>query len=125
MSLAKEEEHWLKEFVSNLKERSSPPASAHANWEIRLDEHEFIRWRSALDDHCLFFDGASKGNPGVAGGGGVLLRLGGSSELRFHWGLGIESNNRAEALALWQGLNLAINRNILSISIFGDSRLII
>lgn len=78
-----------------------------------------------MDDHCLFFDGASKGNPGVVGSGVVLLRPGGSSELRFHWGLGIESNNRAEALALWQGLNLAINRNILSLSIFGDSRLII
>ena len=78
-----------------------------------------------MDDHCLFFDGASKGNPGVAGGGGVLLSPGGSTELRFQWGLGIESNNRAEALALWQGLNLAIKRNFLSISAFGYSRLII
>jgi len=117
MSLVKEEEYWLKELAPNLKERSIPPAFSHANWEIRLEELEFIKWRSALDDHCLFFDGASKGNPGVAGSGGVLLRPRGSSELRFHWGLGIESNNRAKALALWQGLNLAINRNILSLSL--------
>jgi len=125
MSLVKEEEQWLKDLVPNLKERSIPPAFAHANWEIRLEELEFIKWRSALDDHCLFFDGASKGNPGVAGSGGVLLNPGGSQEMRFHWGLGIETNNRAEALALWQGLNLEINRNILSLSVFGDSRLII
>eukprot|EP00253_Pinus_taeda_P024317 PITA_24317 len=124
-SLVKEEEQWLKDLIPNLKERPVPPALSQANWEIRLEELEFIKWRLALDDHCLFFDGASKGNPGVAGSGGVLLSPGGFPELRFHWGLGIETNNRAEALALWQGLSLAINRNILSLSVFGDSRLII
>ena len=72
-----------------------------------------------------FFDGASKGNPGIAGGGGVLLGPDGSDVLRFAWGLGKESNNRAEALALWQGLNQAIKGKFLSISVFGDSRLII
>eukprot|EP00253_Pinus_taeda_P010228 PITA_10228 len=102
-----------------------PPDASHANWEIRLEESEFIKWRSALEDHYLFFDGASKGNPGIAGSGGVLLNPGGFTEMRFHSGLGIETNNRAEALALWQGLNLAINRNILSLFVFGDSRLII
>eukprot|EP00253_Pinus_taeda_P022475 PITA_22475 len=125
LSLTKDEEQWLKELIPNLKERPNPPASGQANWEIRLEELEFIKWRSALEDHCLFFDGASKGNPGIAGSGGVLLNPGGFTEMRFHWGLGIETNNRAQALALWQGLNLAINKNILSLSVFGDSRLII
>lgn len=125
MSLTKDEEQWLKELIPNLKERPIPPAPGQANWEIRLEELEFIKWKSALEDHCLFFDGASKGNPGIAGSGGVLLSPGGFTEMRFHWGLGIETNNRAEALALWQGLKLAINRNILSLSVFGDSRLII
>ena len=125
LSLTKDEEQWLKELIPNLKERPIPPDASHANWEIRLEESEFIKWRSALEDHCLFFDGASKGNPGIAGSGGVLLNPGGFTEMRFHSGLGIETNNRAEALALWQGLNLAINRNILSLSVFGDSRLII
>eukprot|EP00253_Pinus_taeda_P015908 PITA_15908 len=125
LSLSKDEEQRLKELIPNLIERPILPASGHANWEIRLEESEFIKWRSALDDHCLFFDGASKGNPGIAGSGGVLLNPGGFTEMRFHWGLGIETNNRAEALALWQGLNLAINKNILSLNVFGDSRLII
>ena len=78
-----------------------------------------------MDDHYLFFDEASKGNPGAAGGGGVLLNPDGSTLLRYHWGLGFESNNRAKALALWQGLSLALNRNIHSLTVFGDSRLII
>ena len=59
------------------------------------------------------------------GGGGVILSPGGSTELHFSWGLGHETNNRSKALALWQGLNLAIKRNFLSILVFGDSRLII
>ena len=79
MSPVKEEEHWLKDLVPNLKERSIPPAFSHANWEIRMEKLEFIKWRSTLNDHCLFFDGASKGNPGLAGSGGVLLSLGGST----------------------------------------------
>lgn len=45
MSLVKEEEQWLKELVLNLKERSIPPAFSHANWKIRLEELEFIKWR--------------------------------------------------------------------------------
>jgi len=73
----------------------------------------------------LFFDGASKGNPGFAGGGGILLCPDGSAQVRFAWGLGKETNNRAEALALWQGLSQAIKGNVRSLSVFGDSRIII
>lgn len=123
--MLKEEENWFKELVPKLKERPPQSVPVFSSWEIRLEEQEFIKWRSALEEHCLFFDGASKGNPGVAGSGGVLLSPGGSPEMRFHWGLGIETNNRAEALALWQGLTQAIKRNIPSLVVFGDSRIII
>jgi len=123
--LDSEEELWLKDIVPNNQTNPISPATCHAMWEIRLEEQEFLKWRSALDDHCLFFDGASKGNPGAAGGGGILLNPDGTTLLRYHWGLGIESNNRAEALALWQGLTLALKRNIQSLTVFGDSRLII
>jgi ribonuclease HI len=73
----------------------------------------------------LFFDGASKGNPGSTGGGGVLVSPTGHLEFSFSWGLGIESNNRAEALALWQGIIQAINHNVQDLVIIGDSRLVI
>jgi len=69
-------------------------------WEIRLVEQDFIKWRSNLEDHCLFFDGASKGNPGIAGAGGILLNPNGNITLSFAWGLGQDPNNKAEALAL-------------------------
>ena len=35
------------------------------------------------------------------------------------------SNNMAEALALWQGLKLAQERNLKSLVVFGDSKLIL
>jgi ribonuclease HI len=61
----------------------------------------------------------------VAGGGGVLVNPNGQLELSYAWGLGAETNNRAEALALWQGLNQAISKNVQDLVIIGDSRIII
>ena len=70
-------------------------------------------------------DGASKGNPGQAGGGDIILDPSGKLHLSYAWGLGHASNNQAEFLALWQGLNQARKLNIQKITIFGDSRLIV
>ena len=99
--------------------------ASHANWEIRLEENDFLIWRSKLKKRCLFFYGASKGNPGLAGGGGVLLSDENTILATYVWGLGIMSNNKAEVLALWQGLRQAQERNIDSLVVFGDSKLII
>jgi ribonuclease HI len=43
----------------------------------------------------------------------------------FHWNLGIATNNQAEAYALYQGLLLAKILNIHSLSVIGDSKIII
>ena len=101
------------------------PISNHANWEIRLEENEFLLWRSKLKKSILFFYGASKGNPGLVGGGGVLLSDENSILATYAWGLGSMSNNKAEALAFWQGLKQAQERNLKSLVVFGDSKLII
>jgi len=65
-----------------------------------MKEEDFEEWKRQRRKHILFFDGASKGNPGVAGGGGVLVNLNGQLELSYAWGLGVETNNIAEALML-------------------------
>ena len=90
-----------------------------------MNEQEFIKWRSALDEWCLFFDGASKWNPGQARGGGIIFEPSGKLHLSYAWGLGHTSNNHAEYLALWQGLNQAGKLNIQKLTILGDSRLIV
>jgi ribonuclease HI len=69
-----------------------------------MEEQEFLKWRSSINEWCLFFDGVSKGNPGQAGGGGIILEPSGTIHLSYAWGLGYASNNQAEFLALWQGL---------------------
>ena len=90
-----------------------------------MEEADFIKWRCSLGVHCLFFDGASKGNPGPSGGGGVILFPSGSTRSSYAWGLGVDSNNVAEFYALWQGLRQAIRLNIRKISVFGDSRIVV
>ena len=39
-------------------------------WEIRLDKSQFGNWMKERKMFKLFFDGASKGNLGMAGSGG-------------------------------------------------------
>ena len=72
-NLLPKELHWLSMIVSNLQNRNLTNHPQTAQWEIRLDEPDFMRWKSTLNEPCLFFDGASKGNPGIAGGGGMIL----------------------------------------------------
>ena len=98
---------WCKIF---LKERSPPqskfPSSRikHSSstfpWEIRNNCSEFRAWLLEINSYAFFFDGASKGNPGVAGVGGILLNPRGQIEQTFSWGLGHRTNNEAEWLAL-------------------------
>ena len=75
--------------------------------------------------HTLFFDGASKGNPGMAGAGGVIFDPGGSKKEDFSWGLGRSTNNHAEWLALLKGLEIALTLGIRDLVVFRDSLLVI
>ena len=72
----------------------------HEKWEIWLKEEEFGEWKSERSKHLLFFDRAPKGNPKATGGGGVLLDPDGKLDLSYAWGLGVDTNNRVEALTL-------------------------
>ncbi|KAL5740190.1 hypothetical protein ACOSP7_029066 [Xanthoceras sorbifolium] len=71
----------------------------------------------------LKFDGASKGNPGRAGAGAVLLCKDDSGWL-LREGLGIATNSVAEYRALILGLKYALERNFTDISVNGDSKLV-
>ena len=124
-TLSPEEDRWFKELNLNQQSNKATKPPQKENWEIRLEEQDFIKWRSALDEWRLFFDRASKGNPGHAGGGGIIFEPSGNPHLSYAWYLGHASNNQEEYLALWQGLNQARKLNIQKLTIFGDSRLIV
>jgi ribonuclease HI len=76
-------------------------------------------------DYKLFFDGASKGNPGLAGAGAVIYHC----EEEIWCGdkfIGEKAtNNQAEYSGLIIGLNKAIELNIKSLLVNGDSLLVI
>jgi len=102
-----------------------PRVKAFNHWQLRLTEVEFSAWRFSKQKHNLFFDGASKGNLGEAGGGGIILNLEGNLERKYSWGLICKSNNITEALALSQGLNQLLIQYITKVNVFRDSQSLI
>jgi len=76
-------------------------------------------------EYKLFFDGCSKGNPGLSGAGAVIYKN--DNEI---WSgtsfVGVKAtNNQAEYEGLILGLQKAIDMNIKSLLVKGDSQLVI
>ena len=101
VTLNKDEYVWFHELDPSLLDRTKQVTKQYSPWEIRLEEHEFLKWRSSLEKHILHVDGASKGNPGPARSGGILLDISGKIVLNFSWGLGLNTNNTPEILTIW------------------------
>jgi len=119
------EEEWMSNILPNPLKVEIAPTPPTNKWEIKLDSSSFTKWRNSLQKHSLFFDGASKGNTGATGGGGVLIDPEERKILSYSWGIGKDTNNIAEVLALWQGLSQALAKNITDLNVFGDSHIII
>jgi len=75
-------------------------------------------------DFILNFDGASKGNPGLSGAGMVIYENGEEiwSSCKF---VGYKTNNQAEYSALILGLKGALSLGIKTLTVLGDSLLVI
>ena len=77
------------------------------------------------NNYHLFFDGASKGNPGAASVGYHITSADADKIISNSLFIGIKTNNAAEYLALIYGLRTASNLGIKNLSVYGDSKLII
>jgi ribonuclease HI len=75
--------------------------------------------------YTLFFDGASRGNPGKAAAGAVLYGSDKTIVGEVSTYLGVKTNNQAEYIALVLGLQKAITLGIKNIHVYGDSLLVI
>lgn len=73
----------------------------------------------------LNFDGASKGNPGKAGFGGIFRDHEGSPLLIFFGNIGWDTNNSTELEGLWQGLLLSQRHGFQTLEIEVDSLILI
>ena len=65
----------------------------------------------------LYFDGASRGNPGPASYGGVIYKPDGTTLLTYKKAIGKHTNNVAEYLGLIVGLRHCIDQKINDLSI--------
>jgi ribonuclease HI len=73
----------------------------------------------------LFADGGSRGNPGPAASGAVLLDPSGNLLEEIGAYLGVATNNVAEWTALILGLEAALNRGIRTLAVRLDSELVV
>jgi ribonuclease HI len=73
----------------------------------------------------LYSDGASRGNPGPAGAGFILLDPGGEIRAQAGHYLGVATNNVAEYRGLLLGLKAAHKLGILKLHVFSDSELLV
>ena len=72
----------------------------------------------------LYFDGASRSNPGEASYGGVIYE---NKDEKLVYGkyVGVRTNNEVEYMGLLNGLKEAVKMNIKNMNVFGDSKLVI
>lgn len=84
--------------------------------EFKCPHEDFIK---------LNFDGASKGNPGLAGFRGIFKYSRGWTRWVYADRGGIMSNNGAELMAVYQGIRITIRNGYTKLEIKGDSNLVI
>jgi len=108
------------------------------NWELQIHQDSTTtqrtnrnikdnsRWTPPPNNsYKLNFDGASKGNPGQAGFGGIIRDSKGKLKQLYYGSLGWDTNNSAELEGLWQGLSIAKEFNLQPLLVEGDSQIII
>eukprot|EP00253_Pinus_taeda_P026720 PITA_26720 len=108
------------------------------NWELQIPQESTMtqrinrnikdnsRWiPPPINTYKLNFDGASKGNPGQAGFGGIIRDSKGSLLQLYFGNIGWDTNNSAELEGLWQGLSIARELNLHPLMVEGDSQIII
>jgi ribonuclease HI len=76
-------------------------------------------------EYKLQFDGCSKSNPGIAGAGAVIYKFNEEISSKIKFVGNNETNNVAEYTGLIIGLLEAINLNIKTLVVEGDSMLVI
>eukprot|EP00253_Pinus_taeda_P008659 PITA_08659 len=127
-SWAQEEKDWYNKF--NICHTQNPPPKSKAHkkqsiWKLRGTKEEILQWIRAQNRPTLFFDGASKNNPGAAREGGIIKDQNGVPICRYEWGLGKASNNAAEAYSLLLGSTILSKKGLKNAIILGDSAIII
>lgn len=78
-----------------------------------------------LEEAKLFTDGGSRGNPGPAATGVIILDMEDNVVKKSSKYLGETTNNQAEYQALLEGLGLALELGVKKLEVYMDSELIV
>ncbi len=109
-----------------ISERDAvPPQPVEEERQALPSSKRTINTKGQIGQCRLFTDGASRGNPGEAGAGAVLLDGNNRELLGLSQYLGRCTNNVAEYKALLLGLEQALRLGCKTVDIFLDSELIV
>jgi hypothetical protein len=91
-------DHWEKNWMERFPINTAACNFVHIGsaWQLQLSASNFPHWIKDQAHHSLCFDGASKGNLGATGAGGVLYDRRGQIESTYHLSVGNTTNNQAE-----------------------------
>jgi len=127
--LQQEERDWYnKALIENKLEafnEKNNDIAKNKEWKLWLNDEEMAEWIREQRKHILFFDGASKNNPGRVGAGGLILDPNGKRISTYEWGLGEMSNNKAESYSFLLGTKILKKKGVKDPIITGDSAIII
>jgi hypothetical protein len=121
--ILQEEKEWLGSSVLNLRTHSAEKTHLETEWRLRDSHDIFQSWWQKQGKTSVFFYGASKGNPGTTGAGGIIYSSEGEKLATFCWGLGQRTNNQAEILSLIKVCQIARERGHRELQAFGDSEI--
>ncbi|XP_057868680.1 uncharacterized protein LOC131075800 [Cryptomeria japonica] len=119
--------HWDGMITRTWKLLASIPSHGSVAKSLVLKSKRIVaKWAPPPPGHFkLHFDGASRGNPGLAGAGMAIFYHNAILIATQCHALGSHSNNFAECQALSLGVDLAISLGIKHLSIQGDSMVVI
>tara|TARA_B100000795_G_scaffold269436_1_gene258796 strand:- start:5875 stop:6300 length:426 start_codon:yes stop_codon:yes gene_type:complete len=75
--------------------------------------------------YSLYFNGISRGNPGPSSFGGVIYNKNKQEVITYNKAIGIYTNNVAEYMGVYTGIQVCIENGIKKVDIYGDSKLVV
>lgn len=125
MPKAKKKKGWDDRMLKNWFGLKTPQVIGKG-YQVSKQNRENCKWRPPnIGWFKLNFDGASRGNSGPSGAGGVIHSWQGKTIARYSKPLEIDTNNMAEFKALVLGLSLCIELNLAKVEIEGDSAIVV
>lgn len=90
-----------------------------------MPSDELTLFSSSADPSYMYFDGGSRGNPGPAAWGFLVVDSDGATVVERGLAIGTATNNEAEYAGLIAGLEFARDAGIQRLVVRGDSKLVI